>query len=289
MVLYDNKSNLVGVSQDTINFLGYEDIDELKTYTEDVANMFVKKSGYIHKFNDFSWIDYILHGGSSNKNAIIKLKNGKEEEVEIGITELISKENDAYYLVEFLPIKNDEKEPLYEEQIIEVKPEEKEQIIQIKQIETVSHEVPKKEQNNINNTQSKPQNNDFFQENLSVENLSFLNAHSLPISASNKTKKVDIDKMKKLLGMDEEKLKELVKDFFDYADIVNTKMVDAVDVNNAEIIHNFASELQGASELLGIECLSDSLEKLKVCTNDEIEGLVCEYQQLFYEIKGEFN
>ena len=89
MILYDKKCNLLGMSRDVLGFLGYEDIDEFKTYANDVADLFVNKSGYVYKFQNFSWIDYILHSGAPNKNAIIKLKNGKEIESKISIEEVM--------------------------------------------------------------------------------------------------------------------------------------------------------------------------------------------------------
>ena len=89
MILYDKKCNLLGMSRDVLGFLGYEDIEEFKTYTNDVADLFVNKSGYVYKFKNFSWIDYILHSGAPNKSALVKLKNGKEVESRIAIEEIL--------------------------------------------------------------------------------------------------------------------------------------------------------------------------------------------------------
>lgn len=102
MILYDNDNNLIGISRDTLNFLGYEDMEEFKTYASDVADLFVAKSGYVYKFNNFSWIDYVLHSGAANKCAIIKLKNGKEVETEVVIREilLLNSSKEFFYSVE---------------------------------------------------------------------------------------------------------------------------------------------------------------------------------------------
>ncbi len=88
MILYDDDNNLLGISKDVIGFLGYDDMEDFQTYTDDVAELFVKKSGYVYKFDNFSWIDYILHSGAANKNAILKLKNSEEIEVKINIKEV---------------------------------------------------------------------------------------------------------------------------------------------------------------------------------------------------------
>lgn len=89
VILYDENNNLLGISSDTIRFLGYDDMDDFKTYANDVADLFVKKSGYIYKFDNFSWIDYVLHSGAAKKSAFIKLKSGKEVEVNVSIKEIL--------------------------------------------------------------------------------------------------------------------------------------------------------------------------------------------------------
>ncbi len=104
MVLYNNKSEFIGIGKDDLNFLGYDDIHEFKTFVNDFADLFIEKSGYVHKFDNFSWIDYVLHSGACNKNAIIRLKNGKEIETGIKIREIMlitaSSDDDIYYGVE---------------------------------------------------------------------------------------------------------------------------------------------------------------------------------------------
>ncbi|NLC27894.1 MAG: hypothetical protein GX780_03880 [Campylobacteraceae bacterium] len=106
MILYDKECHLLGISKSILDFLGYEDIEEFKTYTNDVADLFQNRPGYIHRFKNFSWINYILHSGAPNKNAILSLKSGKEIEVRIAIEEIISLEGGhegSYYRVDLQP------------------------------------------------------------------------------------------------------------------------------------------------------------------------------------------
>ncbi len=88
MVLYDKKSNFLGIGQNELFMLGYEDIEEFKSYHDDFADLFVNHPGYISKFKNFSWIDYTLHSGVSNKNVILKHKNGTEIEAILDIMEI---------------------------------------------------------------------------------------------------------------------------------------------------------------------------------------------------------
>ena len=88
MILYDDKQNFLGMSSHTLSFLGYEDIGDFLSLQNDFANLFTIKEGYIYKFDNFSWIDFVLYSGSANKSAIITLKNGQETKVDLSIKEV---------------------------------------------------------------------------------------------------------------------------------------------------------------------------------------------------------
>ena len=88
MILYDQDFNFIGMSGETLRFLGYEDIDEFTSMHTDFADLFVKKEGFIYKFENFSWIHYILYSGAPNKKAYIRHKNGTEICVDISIREV---------------------------------------------------------------------------------------------------------------------------------------------------------------------------------------------------------
>lgn len=88
MVLYDKKSNFLGIGRSELSLLGFEDIEEFKSYHDDFADLFVNHPGYISKFKNFSWIDYTLHSGVSNKSVILRHKNGTEIEAKLDIMEI---------------------------------------------------------------------------------------------------------------------------------------------------------------------------------------------------------
>ncbi len=84
MVLYDKNYNFLGLTSEMLSFLGYEEFTEFKAMHSDFANLFVNKEGYIYKFNNFSWIDFVLYSGTAKKSALLKQKNGNE--IEVGVT-----------------------------------------------------------------------------------------------------------------------------------------------------------------------------------------------------------
>jgi len=78
LILYDKSGMFLGMGNQELSLLGYEDIEEFKNYHNDVADLFINKPGYIFKFKNFSWIDYTLHSGTPNRRVLIKTKGGRE-------------------------------------------------------------------------------------------------------------------------------------------------------------------------------------------------------------------
>lgn len=88
MILYDKSGLFLGMGTQELYLLGYEDMEEFRNYHNDVADLFVNKPGYIFKFKNFSWIEYVLHSGTPNRHVIVKTKNGKEIETSLDINEI---------------------------------------------------------------------------------------------------------------------------------------------------------------------------------------------------------
>ncbi len=88
MILYDEKYNFLGMGTDSLGFLGYEDITDFMSLNSDFADLFVQKEGYIYKFDNFSWIDFVLFSGSANKSAIVRVKNSQEIKIGLSIREI---------------------------------------------------------------------------------------------------------------------------------------------------------------------------------------------------------
>lgn len=88
LILYDKSGVFLGMGNQELYLLGYEDMEEFRNYHNDFADLFVNKPGYIFKFQNFSWIDYTLHSGTPNKKVLIKSKNGKELETSLTINEI---------------------------------------------------------------------------------------------------------------------------------------------------------------------------------------------------------
>ncbi|WP_187647985.1 Hpt domain-containing protein [Nitrosophilus labii] len=104
MILYGSNKQMLAISQELLDFLGFESIDELKEKIDDIANLFVNKPGYIYNFKNFSWIDYIVFNQVKKPRAILNLDDN-EIEVELQVSILASIDKDSsYYLVSISPL-----------------------------------------------------------------------------------------------------------------------------------------------------------------------------------------
>ncbi|GEM_PF-2486968 len=108
MVLYDSNKHLIAISDNTLETLGFRSLEEFKRSVMDIAELFVKKPGYIHQFKSFHWIDYILTNSTVTHRAVLKTKDGREFEVFVNVNQLYGLEYKNFYLVTFEPNTYDE-------------------------------------------------------------------------------------------------------------------------------------------------------------------------------------
>ncbi len=99
MLLYNQRKEFIGIDEDDLSALDFNNINELQNESHDFADLFVKKPGYIHNFKNFSWIDFILHSESDESKAIIHAK-GKNYSCALHITPFhFSSEESGYAVV----------------------------------------------------------------------------------------------------------------------------------------------------------------------------------------------
>jgi len=72
VLIYNHNKQLVGIDDETLANLGYKTLGEFFKDHKDVAQLFVKKPGYIHNFQNFPWIDFVLHADAEDTKAMIQ-------------------------------------------------------------------------------------------------------------------------------------------------------------------------------------------------------------------------
>ncbi len=71
MLIYNHDKQMIGVDEETLRQIGYSSMTAFLKEHSDVADLFVKKPGYVHKFQNFSWIDFVRHADAEETKAII--------------------------------------------------------------------------------------------------------------------------------------------------------------------------------------------------------------------------
>lgn len=71
MLIYDHNKDFLGIDGDDLKHLGFASAESLFEQCSDLADLFVKRPGYIHNFKNFEWIDFVLHAEAEDSKAII--------------------------------------------------------------------------------------------------------------------------------------------------------------------------------------------------------------------------
>lgn len=98
MLLYNQRKEFIGIDEDDLSALDFKNLNELQNESNDFADLFVKKPGYIHNFKNFSWIDFILHSETDESKAIIHAK-GSNYSCALHITPFHFTDKDSGYAV----------------------------------------------------------------------------------------------------------------------------------------------------------------------------------------------
>jgi HPt (histidine-containing phosphotransfer) domain-containing protein len=72
VLIYNHNKELVGIDDETLHHLGYKNLGEFLQHYSDISELFVKKPGYIHNFQNFPWIDFVLHSDAEDIKAVIQ-------------------------------------------------------------------------------------------------------------------------------------------------------------------------------------------------------------------------
>jgi len=102
VILYDHHKKILAISDQTLEMLGYQSIEKFRQEIYDIAQLFVKRPGYLHEFRSFHWIDYVLTNTTVTHRAILRTKTGKEIETFVNVNQLSALSGMlSYYLVTF--------------------------------------------------------------------------------------------------------------------------------------------------------------------------------------------
>ena len=88
MILFDDFGELLGSDEESLKLFGCTNIEEFKDKIDDISNYFVKKEGYIYKFDNYNWIDFLNYSEEKVNKVLIRQKDKQAIEAEINIKEI---------------------------------------------------------------------------------------------------------------------------------------------------------------------------------------------------------
>ena len=77
MLIYNHQKEFIGIDEGDLHTLGFKNIEELIAESNDFADLFVKKPGYVHNFKHINWIDFVACADSIENTKVIIQAKGK--------------------------------------------------------------------------------------------------------------------------------------------------------------------------------------------------------------------
>jgi len=261
LILYNSKKEMIAVSPEIIDFLGFDSIDEMNEKIQDIADLFVNKPGFIYNFKNFSWIDYIIFNHLKSPKVILKTLTS-EIETEILITELIDiNEKSKYYHVSFKNLNLLENDTNFEEESFKGFEEKgfensfaKEETFQemLKPIEDIVIE------DEIKPSIDEPLTIDFDQ--ISVEETPKIAIEEPIIKESKSEDKIyDFDEVANELGLDKSLIQDLLVEFIAQAYELQPQIQKALENEDYILAHNLIHKIKGAAANLRVKKANEIL------------------------------
>ena len=295
MILYDSKKEMIAVSPEILDFLGFESIDEMTDKVDDIAELFVNKPGYIYNFKNFSWIDYIIFNKLKAPKVIIKTLTN-ELETELIVNELIDKKNRSkYYCVSFknlVPVETvssfEESEPFegfeekgFEESFIleteKTKPEE----ISLKEEPFETVETKAEEPLTINFDEIEATTAPSVEEEIEPTTL------IEKVTEKPESEKIyDVEAVAEELGLDKGLIQDLLVEFIAQAYELQPQIMEALNNKDLTLAHNLIHKIKGAAANLRIEKANEILSNTSGINDANI---LKEYLEQFYNFVEKLN
>jgi len=103
MLIYNSKKDFLGIDEQDLRALGYQNLAELRAESEEFANLFIKTPGYIHNFKHVHWIDFVscVESGEEAKVIIYAKEKAYKATLHIKNAYLVDHPTDKSYLINF--------------------------------------------------------------------------------------------------------------------------------------------------------------------------------------------
>jgi len=271
LLIYNRKKEFVGIDDEDLKRFGFNNINELLDKSNDFADLFVKKTGYIHNFKSFSWIDFILHSNSDNNKAIINA-NGHNYECSLQISSFHFSSNESGYLVILKDLCS--LEDSSENKNTKSTKDENPTSIDSKLEETPALEISLEDLQTDSKQQEKLQTTDLIKSNKQIK-------EPLKSDEYKYNPQIAAD----ALGLPVDLVEEFIGDFVEQANKFHDKLYKAPNAEDLSNVKTLSHKLKGVAANLRIE---DAYKVLTSVNHSQDKEEILTNLDLFYKIISKY-
>lgn len=312
MLIYNHDKQMVGVDEATLKQIGYDSLNAFLKEHSDIADLFVKKPGYVHKFQNFSWIDFVQHAEADETKVIVM--NGQKQfscTLEVSQLYMTASPDEPGYLIEFKHIRSlhgattENEAPVVEERVAPIidEPDLPMQVLE-EQEPTILEEpdlfdipdVPPMSIPDINPDGSldismdvdepstpAPKEKPMLGDYINAEEKAFIDNLQ-----TDKSYLYDPHVAADELGLPVELIEEFIGDFIQQAHDFKTSLFDAALKEDFDEVHVLSHKLKGVAANLRVE---DAFEVLSIINNSrdqvESEANLKQFYRIIAKMEGE--
>lgn len=267
MLLYDKNLQLIGITEDSLKFLGFSSFEIFISNFNDISELFVDKKGFLNS-NKENFDKFLQNSSVNSKNAILRVGNSNFIEISLNKIRFFSKNSLGYIFLDLNYIKEINKD-IYS-----------------------ANFIPTIRKNLAFNEKYKMPNVFEIEYKKTIENL---NAQNIEKEIFKKEKINDsknrnfdnawFDKTLKKLEVNSDDLKFFLKEFLKGQVELEEKLQEALLLNDKGAIKSVISTLRDPASNLNLDPVLFYLDKFEKAKTSEISELFRNYKNVLSEIE----
>lgn len=267
MLLYDKNLQLIGITEDSLKFLGFSSFEIFISNFSNISELFVDKKGFLNS-NKENFDKFLQNSSVNSKNAILRVGNSNFIEISLNKIRFFSKNSLGYTFLDLNYIKEINKD-IYS-----------------------ANFIPTIRKNLSFNEKYKMPNVFEIEYKKTIENL---NAQNIEKEIFKKEKISDskngnfdnawFDKTLKKLEVNSDDLKFFLKEFLKGQVELEEKLQEALLLNDKSAIKSVISTLRDPASNLNLDPVLFYLDKFEKAKTSEISELFRNYKNVLREIE----
>lgn len=267
MLLYDKNLQLIGITEDSLKFLGFSSFEIFISNFNDISELFVDKKGFLNS-NKENFDKFLQNSSVNSKNAILRVGNSNFIEISLNKIRFFSKNSLGYIFLDLNYIKEINKD-----------------IYSANFIPTIRKNLAFNEKYKMPNVFDMEYKKTI--ENLNTQNIEreIFKKEKISDSKNGNFDNAWFDKTLKKLEVNSDDLKFFLKEFLKGQVELEEKLQEALLLNDKSAIKSVISTLRDPASNLNLDPVLFYLDKFEKAKTSEISELFRNYKNVLREIE----